>query len=86
MDEILADWKTGNTTDLDSAVNQDISAEDKAVMDKILKFRNEKWMGQFDRILQGRGTYFIVVGSGHLVGEYGLPERLRRKGYEVEQY
>ncbi len=86
MDEILADWKTGNTTDLDSLVNQDISAEDKAVMDKILKYRNEKWMGQFDRIFQGRGTYFIVVGSAHLVGEFGLPERLRRKGYEVEQY
>ncbi len=86
MDEIFADWKTGNTTDIDSIVNSDVSPIDKAVMDKMVKFRNEKWMGQFDRIFQGRGTYFIVVGSGHLVGDYGLPNLLRRKGYEVEQY
>ncbi len=86
MDEILADWKTGNTTDMDSLVNSGVSPGDKAIMDKIIKFRNEKWLRQLDRVFRGSGTYFIVVGSGHLVGAYGLPSLLVQKGYQVEQF
>jgi uncharacterized protein YbaP (TraB family) len=29
--------------------------------------------------------YFVVVGAAHLVGKDGIPERLREKGYAVEQ-
>jgi uncharacterized protein YbaP (TraB family) len=30
-------------------------------------------------------TYFIVVGAAHLVGKDGILERLKEKGYSVEQ-
>jgi uncharacterized protein YbaP (TraB family) len=35
--------------------------------------------------LAGRGTYFVVVGSGHLVGKQGIVELLRRDQHRVEQ-
>ena len=30
-------------------------------------------------------TYFVVVGSGHYVGEDGVIQNLKNKGYTVEQ-
>jgi hypothetical protein len=35
--------------------------------------------------LNSGGTYFVIVGSGHLIGERGVVELLKAKGYEVEQ-
>jgi hypothetical protein len=85
MDEILADWKTGNTTDMDSLFTSGITPVDKFILEKIIKARNEKWLAQLDRVFQQSGTYFIVVGGGHLVGTYGLPYLLSQKGYQVDQ-
>ncbi len=85
FDEIFADWKTGNTVDLESLTYNGLSLDDKAIMDKIVLQRNQYWIPQMDRILQGTGTYFIVVGSAHLVGPNGLPSLLTQKGYTVEQ-
>lgn len=83
--EILADWKCGNTVDLDSLVNTDVAPEDARIMGDIVQERNRLWVGQLDRILQTRATCFIIVGSAHLVGDAGLPSLLRQKGYSVEQ-
>lgn len=85
LDEIFADWKTGNTVDLESLTYTGLSPDDRAIMDKILLERNQYWVPQMDRILQTSGTYFIVVGSAHLVGPNGLPSLLTQKGYSVEQ-
>lgn len=85
MDEIFADWKTGNTVDLESLTYNGLSLDDRAIMDEILKKRNEIWILQMDRILKTGGTYFIVVGSAHLVGPTGLPSLLSQKGYMVGQ-
>jgi uncharacterized protein YbaP (TraB family) len=85
FDEILADWKTGNTVDLESLTYNGLSLDGKAIMDKVVQQRNQYWVPQMDRILLGTGTYFIVVGSAHLVGPNGLPSLLALKGYTVEQ-
>ncbi|MBP1745595.1 MAG: TraB family, partial [Deltaproteobacteria bacterium] len=31
------------------------------------------------------GSYFVIVGAGHLVGKRGIVELLKNKGYGVEQ-
>ena len=85
LDEIFADWKTGNTVDLESLTNSGLSLDDKAIMDKIVRQRNEYWVPQLDRLLASRGSFFVVVGSAHLVGPHGLPSLLSEKGYTVEQ-
>jgi uncharacterized protein YbaP (TraB family) len=30
-------------------------------------------------------THFVVVGAGHLLGEKGIINLLRQKGYQIEQ-
>ena len=54
-----------------------------AEMDKLLKNRNLKWMTEIPDIIKQQPT-FIAVGAAHLVGQYGLINQLRLKGYTVK--
>jgi len=52
--------------------------------EQILKGRNIAWMDQLPRLITEKPS-FISVGVGHLPGEYGLINLLRKKGYKVEK-
>jgi uncharacterized protein YbaP (TraB family) len=52
-------------------------------MDALLKDRNLKWIGELPVIMNSQPT-FIAVGAGHLIGQYGLIEQLRLKGFTVK--
>jgi len=47
--------------------------------------RNHAWMPQIEELLSGDREAIVVVGSAHLVGEEGVVNLLREKGYTVEQ-
>jgi uncharacterized protein YbaP (TraB family) len=51
--------------------------------DKMLKDRNLKWLVKIPAIIKEQPT-FIAVGAAHLVGQYGLINQLRLKGYTVK--
>jgi uncharacterized protein len=47
--------------------------------------RNRTWMDTITRLMHDSGhKYFMAVGAGHLPGENGLLELLRKEGYRVE--
>ena len=50
----------------------------------ISKDRNEKWLPKMMVAMREKPTMF-VFGSGHLIGEHGIVQKLRDAGYEVEQ-
>ena len=50
----------------------------------LIRDRNLRWVEVLKQRMNGRGRTVIIVGVGHLLGEDGLPERLRRLGYRVE--
>ncbi len=50
-----------------------------------IKVRNEKWMPLILSAIQNRPS-MIIVGAGHLPGEYGLINLLRQQGYNVKPY
>ena len=50
----------------------------------VLKDRNEKWLPKMMVAMREKPTMF-VFGSGHLIGEHGIVQKLRDAGYEVEQ-
>lgn len=49
--------------------------------------RNDRWVPEIDARLKGGGSddTLVVVGALHLLGEDGVVEKLRAKGYEVER-
>lgn len=58
------------------------SAE-KEMLTYLLIDRNKAWLQKLDMWLPN-GGYFIAVGAGHLVRDYGLIAGLRKRGYRVE--
>jgi uncharacterized protein YbaP (TraB family) len=80
MDTMLADYRAGKITEiLDDPSLGSFSPEEMA---SLVYDRNKKWLGELPKILDHHRA-FIAVGAGHLVGERGLVEGLRKQGYEV---
>ena len=50
--------------------------------DILLDKRNINWVGQLKKIMK-KESVVVAVGAGHLVGEKGLIELLRKEGYTV---
>jgi uncharacterized protein YbaP (TraB family) len=45
--------------------------------------RNRAMAQRIDALLRKEGTYLVVVGAGHVVGEQGIPALLARSGHHV---
>jgi len=92
MDEIDSDpeafanlikaWIAGDISALvrETQALRDISP---AQFERLIVRRNVAWTRTLDARLKGRGRTVVVVGAGHLVGDDGLPSRLRALGYSV---
>ncbi len=52
-------------------------------MDNLLDKRNKLMVSRMQPLFKVSGT-FVAVGAGHLFGEEGLINMLRKKGYQVE--
>lgn len=51
--------------------------------DILLKDRNKKWVKELNEIMKTESV-FVAVGAGHLSGDNGLINLLKKEGYEVE--
>jgi uncharacterized protein YbaP (TraB family) len=51
-------------------------------LDLLLYGRNRRWADSLDTMLPGK-SLLIAVGAGHLPGDQGLINLLRKKGYQV---
>ena len=49
------------------------------------KQRNLDWIPIIELTIREKRS-MIAVGAGHLLGEYGLIDLLRREGYTVEEF
>lgn len=86
-DNIIAFWKTGDVRGMEEVVyrSRDEYPKLQPVYDLLVSRRNREMTEKIEGMLRRGETCFIVVGAAHLVGKDGIVERLRAKGYEVEQ-
>jgi len=86
-------WQTGNAKLMNTAIKQNMLEFCKnmpAMQDfynKMFPDRDNKIVVKLDEMLKNseKKTYFVVVGSGHLVGEDGLLKLLKDRGYKTKQ-
>jgi len=76
-------WSQGNAPLVGRLMNKELDKEPGAKKE-LIDNRNDAWVAQLDKMLQEHRTYFVTVGTGHLVGRHGVPALLRTKGYTVE--
>jgi uncharacterized protein YbaP (TraB family) len=81
--DITAAWRRGDLKQLEELLRS--GAEESPVFFKALTTdRNLRWMPQLEAMLADpKDDYLVVTGALHMVGDMGLVELLRRKGYKV---
>ena len=84
LTEMVEAWRNGQVDVLDRFLNQDES-NDPEMFYRMFAKRNARWLPQIERLTRKNFNSLVIVGAGHLVGNHGLIETLRQRGYRIEQ-
>ena len=76
-------WQAGDLQKLETEVLAPLIEASPQMFKRLISDRNARWIGSLDRRLKGQGRTVVVVGAGHLIGNEGVPARLRALGYSV---
>lgn len=88
LDRMARAWREGNRRDLEAVILGAFDRRDsfsQTLYERVFKTRNDAMADAVESYLGARQRVFLVVGIGHLIGEDGLVEGLRRAGYSVER-
>jgi uncharacterized protein YbaP (TraB family) len=83
-DSLLSAWRSGNAQKLASMLSDEYKVA-PALYRMLIADRNKRWMPQLEKLLKGDKDYLVVVGALHLVGNGGLLELTKAKGFEAKQ-
>jgi len=84
MREVTGAWRSGDRAHLAALLSSEYGAF-PSLYKPLVTDRNQRWLPQVEQLLNGKDNAFVVVGALHLVGDGGLLELLRRKGYTITQ-
>ena len=84
VDDLVRAWKRGDSGRIEEVLVESFD-EYEAIFEHFVTERNHRWMETIEELFLGDADAMVVVGALHLVGEQGLIELLRAKGYEIEQ-
>jgi len=88
LEKIIAAWESGDADVMEKVVIQELLVkypEVAPMLDLLLYERNYRMVDRIKKFLGSGKTYFVVVGSAHLIGEKGIVELLRQDGLQVTQ-
>ena len=87
VDTIITAWTAGDSTAIAGILEKSVADDSrlKAIYKKTMTDRNLNMTEKIASYLRSGGCVFVVVGAGHLVGELGIVELLRKEGFTVEQ-
>jgi uncharacterized protein len=84
LTEMVEAWRNGQVDVLDQFLNQD-ERNDPEMFYRMFGRRNARWLPQIEKLTHENFNSLVIVGAGHLVGNHGLIETLRQRGYRIEQ-
>ncbi len=85
MEKMIEAWRSGDSRGLSDLFIADMESEAPELYESLLLNRNLNWIPQIEDMLRDSDTEFVLVGAAHLVGNRGLLELLRDKGYQIRQ-
>lgn len=87
MQDMHAWWRAGDIAKLDSEMRVEMATKSPVSYKLLDVDRNNAWLPLLEQRLTGstQDDTLVVVGSLHLLGQDGLVEKLRAKGYKVER-
>jgi uncharacterized protein YbaP (TraB family) len=88
MIELVDYWKRGDAAGLQRLVIDDeleAHPEFAAIHRRMFDDRNRLMTDKIVEMQRSGGTYFVVVGAGHLVGDRGIVAMLKQRGQQPRQ-
>ena len=87
MQDMHGWWRAGDVAKLDSELRAEMARKTPETYRLLDVERNNAWLPKVEARLKDSKAddTLVVVGSLHLLGEDGLVEKLRAKGYTVER-
>ncbi|HEY1707763.1 MAG TPA: TraB/GumN family protein [Rhizomicrobium sp.] len=84
LNQLIAAWAHGNPQEIDRLFNKSL-AKYPDLRKMLLEDRNKAWVKKIEPMLDNEDKVFLItVGAGHLVGQTGVPNLLRKAGYKVD--
>jgi uncharacterized protein YbaP (TraB family) len=77
-------WRIGDLEALQALLFREAEHYPR-LMESFLYQRNRAWVPVLEQLIMDGRQAMVLVGAGHLGGEQGVLNLLRRKGYEVRQ-
>jgi len=88
MADLVRFWKQGDVAQMNKLLFEDALNEYPAfgsIYDSLIYARNRQMAKKIEDLLSTKGVYFVVVGSAHLIGDKGIVDALKDKGYQVKR-
>lgn len=85
IDGMVETWRQGDSALMMESFVDDMQESAPDSYELLLSGRNTEWMTQIEAMLADSDTEYVLVGVAHLLGEDGLVEMLRARGYRVNQ-
>ena len=87
IEKLHAAWRSGDVAALWDEMAVEMRKQFPKLYRRINVERNDAWVPKLVERLEAPGTddTLVVVGALHLLGEDGVVEKLRAKGYRVER-
>ena len=85
LEDMVQAWLEGDTDTIAALTLGDFEKYGEAY-NVFLTDRNRAWVKELDARIRQGGTYFVVVGAGHLVGPDSVIQMLLDKGHAVARY
>ena len=82
--DLLKAWVEGDIKGLQENAVEPVRRASPRLYARLIADRNARWTKLLAERMKGAGETVVVVGAGHLVGQDGVPARLRALGFQVE--
>ncbi len=88
FNQLFKAWTSGDSQGMESILMKYMRKDPRlsGAYEKLIYERNRNMAGKIEGYLKTKGTYFVVVGAAHLIGEKGIIAILRGKGFSVVQF
>jgi len=87
VDNLVEAWQSGAVESMERTVTKSFTEDRRfsGIYDKLIYKRNRNMALKIEGFLKTNGTCFVVVGAAHLLGDRGIVQLLKGRGYSVEQ-
>lgn len=83
FERLVSAWMAGDVRTLEREALAPLRESSPVLFQRLVTERNARWVALLRNRLEGKGRTVVVVGAAHLIGQDGLPARLRALGYSV---